>query len=93
MVTCPAVPGAGIYKVDLLNEEPWWTSAGSRLFSVEAEGVTQFPNLDLFVQAGGKNKATNNTFLTKARHFVCLGSRTSSASSRKPGGPLLAAYT
>ena len=53
----PMAPGT--YRVVLKFAETYWNAANSRLFNVNVEsGSSLFsPNLDIFVQAGGKSKA------------------------------------
>jgi hypothetical protein len=51
----------GTYTVTLKFAEIWYTSAGSRVFSVAIEGQTVLSNLDLFATAGA-NVAVDRTF-------------------------------
>ncbi len=56
-----AVPN-GSYAVTLKFAENYWTSAGSRIFSVALNGQWVLANFDIFAQAGGANRALDETF-------------------------------
>lgn len=52
----------GTYTVTLGFLEPSATAAGQRVFNVDANGVRQITNLDVFATAGGKNTAIARSF-------------------------------
>lgn len=52
----------GNYQVTLGFLEPTATAAGARVFSVDANGVNQIANLDVFAAAGAKNTAIARSF-------------------------------
>jgi hypothetical protein len=58
-------PGAA-YTVRLHFAEIWWTSAGSRLFSVKINGTQVLTNFDIFAAAGGKDIAIVRAFTAVA---------------------------
>jgi len=51
----------GTYDVTLKMAENYWTTAGSRVFNVTAEGLSELQNVDIFA-AVGKNAAYDRTF-------------------------------
>ncbi len=53
----------GTYRVTLGFLEPAATAAGARVFNVDANGVNQIANLDIFSAAGAKNTAIARNFL------------------------------
>ena len=53
----------GSYKVTLGFVEPTASAAGVRVFSVDANGVNQIANLDVFAAAGAKNTAIARSFV------------------------------
>ena len=52
----------GTYESTLYNAETQWTTAGRRLFNVSISGQQVLSNFDIFVAAGGSNKAVMVTF-------------------------------
>ena len=52
----------GTYRVTLGFLEPAATAAGARVFNVDANGVNQIANLDIFSAAGGKTTAIARSF-------------------------------
>lgn len=52
----------GAYRVSLYLNEVFWTATDQRVFTVKLEGQDALANLDLFQEAGGKNKAIIRTF-------------------------------
>jgi beta-galactosidase len=52
----------GTYEVKLGFVEPTASAAGVRVFSVDANGVNQIANLDVFAAAGAKNTAIARSF-------------------------------
>lgn len=53
---------SGRYRVNLKLSENYFTSAGSRVFSVAAEGATKISGLDIYAAAGARYKALDRTF-------------------------------
>ncbi|MFB3924900.1 MAG: malectin domain-containing carbohydrate-binding protein [Syntrophales bacterium] len=51
----------GAYNVTLKFAEIYWNAAGKRIFDVLMEGKTVVSRLDIYVRAGGKNKALDIT--------------------------------
>jgi len=51
----------GDYQVKLHFAEVAFNAAGLRVFNINIEGATAFSNLDVWSQAGGKNKALVKT--------------------------------
>ncbi len=51
------VPNTGAYTVSTYHAETYFSAAGKRSFNIVINGVTMRKNLDVFVAAGGKNKA------------------------------------
>ncbi len=54
----------GQYTVTLKFAETYHTAAARRVFNVTLEGTPILTNYDIFVDAGGKNIATDTTFVT-----------------------------
>ncbi len=52
---------AGDYEITLYFTEPFWNSAGERIFNVSVEGVVALSNFDIWV-AGGHFVAVTQTF-------------------------------
>jgi hypothetical protein len=52
----------GTYDVILKFAEIYFTSSGQRIFNVAINGNTVLSNFDIFVQAGGANRALDKTF-------------------------------
>jgi hypothetical protein len=52
----------GTYETTLYNAETHWTAAGQRLFNVAIQSQQVLSNFDIFVAAGGSNKAVVVTF-------------------------------
>ena len=52
----------GDYTVVLKFAEVWATASGKRVFNVTLEGTPVLSNFDIFVDAGGANKAIDKTF-------------------------------
>jgi len=52
------------YTVRLDFSEPYFNSAGSRLFNVTINGIQDLSNFDVYQAAGGENKAISETFTT-----------------------------
>jgi hypothetical protein len=59
------VPGAE-YRVRLHCTEPAKTIAGTRVFHVDANGGRSLTNLDIFAEAGGKDKVLVKEFIVSA---------------------------
>lgn len=59
--TVPVGPG-GTYRVTLRGAEIYFAAAGKRVFDVTAEGRSVASGVDVFVRAGGKNRAYNLAF-------------------------------
>ena len=57
-----AVPQSGTYRVTLHFAELVFSEAGRRVFDVTAEGATKLDDLDVYVAAGGANRALTRTF-------------------------------
>ena len=69
------VPTAGSYQLRLLFAETFWTSANSRLFDVEVQGVVIVPQLDIWAAAGGQFAAYDlytNVTLTGQQRSVSV---------------------
>jgi beta-galactosidase len=62
----------GRYKVTLRFEEPSAGSTGERVFDVDVNGKSMLKHFDIFAAAGGKLKAVDRTFDTKARDGVLV---------------------
>jgi hypothetical protein len=56
----------GNYDVTLKFAEPYFSSAGNRVFNVAINGTAVLTNFDLFAQAGGQNRALDRTFTVAA---------------------------
>jgi len=54
----------GNYKVELFFAEPWWNSAGERLFDVSSEGLLEKSSYDAFNASGGQFIAITETFVS-----------------------------
>lgn len=66
-------PNAG-YNLRLLLDEPYWGSAGDRVFSVTANGAAWITNLDIFSQVGEFTADDKTTTVTAdATGAVTLG--------------------
>lgn len=52
----------GEYRVRMHFAEPVYTSQGQRIFNVKCEGWNKIQNLDIFSEAGGKNRALVKEF-------------------------------
>jgi beta-galactosidase len=64
----------GTYKVTLGFLEPSATTAGQRVFNVDANGVRQITSLDVFAAAGAKNTAIARSFtVTVSDGMLTLG--------------------
>lgn len=60
----PIVPG--IYTINLLFSENYHSAANQRSGTVALNGTNLLTNFDIFVQAGGKNKALIRTFTNRS---------------------------
>ena len=52
----------GTYETTLCNAETQWYAPGQRLFNVSIQGQQVLSNYDIFVAAGGSNRAVTATF-------------------------------
>jgi len=57
---------SGAQTVTLYFAENYWTAAGQRTFNVSINGTSVLSNFDIFVAAGGANRAIARTFNTTA---------------------------
>jgi hypothetical protein len=64
--TIPGRPVGKAQKVTLYFAEAYVSAAGSRVFNVTINDVAVLTNFDIFVEAGGKNKAIAKTFTANA---------------------------
>ncbi|MGO8672944.1 MAG: malectin domain-containing carbohydrate-binding protein, partial [Capsulimonadaceae bacterium] len=64
--TIPGFVANSTHTVTLYFVEQYWTTAGERIFSVTANGVTVISNLDVYGTAGADYKAIQETFTTTA---------------------------
>ncbi len=55
---CPA----GVYEIQLLEAETYWTSTNQRAFNLFIEGQQVLTNFDIFAAAGGKNNPITLVF-------------------------------
>ena len=74
-----AVPVAnGVYSVNLLFAETYWSEAGKRTFDVKVEGRSVAQNLDLYQQAGkftAFNQRVENVTVTDGKLDIDLDAR------------------
>jgi len=64
--TIPGFTARNSYNVTLYFTEAYLTSSGGRLFNVSANGTAALSNFDIYVSAGGQNKAIAKSFTTTA---------------------------
>ncbi|MGO8671501.1 MAG: fibronectin type III domain-containing protein [Capsulimonadaceae bacterium] len=64
--TIPGFVANSSHSVTLYFVEQYFNTAGSRVFSVSANGTTVIANLDVYATAGADDKAIENTFTTSA---------------------------
>ncbi len=70
---------AGAYSVTLKFAEFFYTASGRRIFDVAINGTTVLTNFDIFVQAGGVNKAVDRTFAVNSTGTITIQFVTGSA--------------
>lgn len=56
---------SGIYTINLLFSENYHSSVGQRIGTVSLNGINIITNLDIFAEAGGKNKALIKSFTNR----------------------------
>ena len=64
--TIPNLTPGGSYNVRLDFAEIYWNAAGQRVFDVSINGSQVLSNFDIFVAAGGADKAIARTFIATA---------------------------
>jgi hypothetical protein len=64
--TIPNLTAYGAYTVRLHLAETFWTAAGKRVFGATVNGTQVLSNFDIFVAAGGVNRAITKQFSTSA---------------------------
>lgn len=60
VIRVPA-PASGVWLLTLMFLEPYWSEPGGRVFSVHVQGEMVRPSLDVFVSAGGVDRAFDLT--------------------------------
>jgi hypothetical protein len=64
--TIPGLTAGSSHTIRLHFAETYWSSAGSRIFSVSINGRQVLSNFDIFATAGAKNKAVVEQFAATA---------------------------
>ena len=62
------VTASGQWLVTLYMAETYWSTIGQRVFSVDLQGVTVEPYLDIIARAGGRLTALNLTYTANVSH-------------------------
>jgi hypothetical protein len=60
--TCKFDCPNGLYQIQMLDAETYWTAAGQRKFNLFINGTQVLSNFDIFAAAGGQNIAITRTF-------------------------------